>query len=81
MHIILILLFLFLFFVFIVPTLILSLIAKIIAFFGRGTKRANRSDNDAFRQDAAGGSSRKKVQNKKIFDKDEGEYVDFEEIK
>ena len=74
-----------LFLVIIVPSLLLSIIARIIAFFNFGSKRRvdrsnEREANGA--HDAHGCKPKdKKKDHKKIFDKDEGEYVDCEEIK
>ena len=74
-----------LFLVIIVPSLFLSIIARIIAFFNFGSKRRNDRSNEREANgahDAHGYKPKDKKKNhKKIFDKDEGEYVDFEEIK
>ena len=79
MSILLILLLLFLF----VPlTVILSFFARIVSFFGMGKKRRG---NDGYDVGPDRGDARKKSsktgKKKKIFENDEGEYVDFEEIK
>ena len=80
MSIFLILLLLFLF----VPmTVIISFIARIMSFFGSGKRREynNRRDStgpgraDTHRKPSNTGKK------KRIFENDEGEYVDFEEIK
>ena len=81
MHIILILLFLFIFFVFFVPTVIISVISKILSLFGLGQKRRKVSEEHRANDAAVHNISAKNSKNKKIFDKNEGEYVDFEEIK
>ena len=72
---------LFLFFLFLVPTVILSIITRVISIFKTGARR-KKSHDDKQRHDTythTKTSDNKK--GKKIFDKDEGEYVDFEEIK
>ena len=79
MHIILILLFLFLFLVFVVPTFLLSIIARLFGFFS--TKKSVGQENDEPRKTYTHKKSSTNGKNKKIFDKNEGEYVDFEEIK
>lgn len=79
-----------LFFIFIVllmlPALVLSLISNLLSLFGfkkRNVKQSNGnagwsgSENADRTKGANGNRSRKQ----KMFDKDEGEYVDFEEIK
>ena len=76
-----------LFLVILVPSLLLSIIARIIAFFNFGSKRRNehaeRNERETYGANDARGyrPKDKKKNHKKIFDKDEGEYVDFEEIK
>ena len=76
-----------LFLVIIVPSLLLSVVARIIAFFNFGSKkrteRAERNEHETHGTNDARGyrPKDKKKNHKKIFDKDEGEYVDFEEIK
>ena len=79
MHIIIILLFLFLFFVLVLPTFLLSVIARLFGFFG--TKKSTRRENEEPRKNECHKKPSMNGKNKKIFDKNEGEYVDFEEIK
>lgn len=70
-----------LFLVIIVPSLLLSLVARVIAFFKFGAnKRVEREEGAAHEPHDDRPSGKRKGQ-KKIFDKNEGEYVDFEEIK
>ena len=75
-----IILFVFLFLLIFVPTLFLSIIARILSFFGFGSKKEHLREKGEARnahtrkKDAATGK------NRRIFDKNEGEYVDFEEI-
>ena len=70
-----------LFFIFFVPTLLFSIIAKILSLFGGGTRKKSVDDKQEFHGTSYTHSkSSKKEKNKKIFDKNEGEYVDFEEI-
>ena len=69
-----------LFLVVIVPSLLLSLVARIIAFFKFGAnKRVEREEGAAHEPHDDRRAGKQKRQ--KIFDKNEGEYVDFEEIK
>lgn len=82
-----------LFLVIFIPSLLLTVIARIVSFFSFGSKKRSERDGAAERNthrtyqsrdahDAHAHSQRgKKKQHKKIFGKDEGEYVDFEEIK
>ncbi len=70
-----------LFLVVIVPSLLLSLVARIIAFFKFGSNRRAEREEDAVRKPHDDRPSGKRKGQKKIFDKNEGEYVDFEEIK
>lgn len=84
MYILFILLLLFIFFVFLLPTLILSVIARVLALFGFASRKKTpkKQSNVNFDDDkAAGHKPSGTVGGKKIFDKSEGEYVDFEEIK
>lgn len=69
-----------LFLVIIVPSLLLSLVARIIAFFKFGSNRRVEREEDAAHKPHDERPSRKR-KGQKIFDKNEGEYVDFEEIK
>ena len=70
----------FLFLLVFVPTFFLSIIARVLSFFGLGAKKENRQGKD----ESHNAHTRKKdtgtAKSKKIFDKNEGEYVDFEEI-
>ena len=72
-------------FVFLVPTLIVSIIARIAALFGFGRRNgAQQQGGPSSAEETRGsGGARwgKNKTKKKIFPKDEGEYVDFEEIK
>lgn len=70
-----------LFLVIIVPSLLLSLIARIIAFFKFGANRRVEREEDAAHEPHDDRRAGKQKRQKKIFDKNEGEYVDFEEIK
>ena len=85
-----------LFLVIFIPSLLLTVIARIVSFFSFGSKRRAGRDEAAERNahqshqtyqshDAHDAYSRshngKKRGHKKVFDKNEGEYVDFEEIK
>ena len=67
--------------VIIVPSLLLSLIARIVAFFKFGSNRRVEREEDAAHEQHDDRPSGKQKRQKKIFDKNEGEYVDFEEIK
>ena len=70
-----------LFLVILVPSLLLTVIARIIAFFNFGAKRhVNRQERETHEAPGYKPTDKKKT-HKKIFDKNEGEYVDFEEIK
>ena len=70
-----------LFLVILVPSLLLTVIARIIAFFNFGAKkRANHQERETYEAPGYKPTDKKK-NHKKIFDKNEGEYVDFEEIK
>ena len=70
-----------------IPTIILSFVMKVASLFGFGTKRekarphadsGRRNGRDQWNsREAKPDGGKKKV----LFDKDEGEYVDFEEIK
>ena len=70
-----------LFLVIILPSLLLSLIARIVAFFKFGSNRRAEREEGAAHEPHDDRPSRKRKGQKKIFDKNEGEYVDFEEIK
>lgn len=69
------------------PTILLSFVRSILSIFGF-TFKHNRTHKNDTRKDEASYTSYKTndtgIKNrhrKKIFDKNEGEYVDFEEIK
>ena len=70
--------FVFVFIIIFVPSIILTIISKVLAFFGFAPKEKRYYENEAPRKNERHERSSKK--SKKIFDKDEGEYVDFEEI-
>ena len=70
-----------LFLVIIVPSLLLSLIARIMAFFKFGSNRRVEREEGAVHEPHEDRRAGKQKRQKKIFDKNEGEYVDFEEIK
>ena len=72
---------LFLFFLFLVPTVILSIITRVLSIFKPGTKRKKTHDDRGHHDTYTHVKTSDKRKGKKIFDKDEGEYVDFEEIK
>lgn len=69
------------------PTILLSLITSILSFFSfrmrKGTPRNGNSGRNetSYTDNNAKKETRKDGRRKKIFDKDDGEYVDFEEIK
>ena len=74
--------------VFLLPTILLSFISNILSLFGLKMGRNNRNkrtgtkwENTSGHNAEANGTTEKKRTRKKIFDKDDGEYVDFEEIK
>lgn len=87
-YIFVLLIFVALFVILLIPTLIFSAIRtifSIIGFLFGGKKRTTRSGFEKrydFRENNSRGSAADDVQysRKKMFDKDEGEYVDFEEI-
>ena len=70
-------------FLFVPLTVILSFFARIVSFFGMGKKREYNNSHNAAPggRDDAHRKSSKNGKKKKIFENDEGEYVDFEEIK
>ena len=80
-----------LFLVIFVPSLLLSIVARILDIFSFGRKRpVNHSDDEQhYSQQSHNEHGTRDTYNhrgekrrrKKIFDKNEGEYVDFEEIK
>lgn len=88
MSLIFVIVFLALFFLLTIPAIILSLVSRVLSFFGFGKRKNAGSGGYRYRyhwdggaQSSSGKSKEKKETRKKLFDKDEGEYVDFEEIK
>lgn len=81
--------FFFLLIIFIIGLVLLSKVLRTIFGFGRKMTRnatkGNTDRNAAYSEEASQGNAqytqRKGQARKKIFDKDEGEYIDFEEIK
>ena len=70
------------------PTMLLSIVSNILSLFGLKMGRNSRNkrtetkwENTSGHNAEANGTKEKKRTRKKIFDKDDGEYVDFEEIK
>jgi uncharacterized FlgJ-related protein len=70
-----------LFLVILVPSLLLTVVARIIAFFKFGSKKHVEREEGEVHGAHGYRPADKKNERKKIFDKNEGEYVDFEEIK
>ena len=75
-------------FLLLLPTILLSLISSILALFGIKFGRGKKEQKRYTTWNSASSSKEKhddtrtnKDKRKKIFDKDDGEYVDFEEIK
>ena len=91
MSLIFILLFLAIFIIILIPTFLLSVIRTIISMLGflfTGKRRRTtsyRNDSDSYYRNTMGETksrpSSSSAPHKKMFDKNEGEYVDFEEIK
>ena len=84
MHILIIILLI----LFLVPTIILSFVSWVLSLFGfRSRKKCHRTGGGFYYTSNTAHDSRtaeqehKQKEKKKLFDKDEGEYVDFEEIK
>ena len=81
--------FFFLLVIFIIGLVLLSKVLRAIFGFGRkmtGSTAAGRTGRSAaYSEETSQGnaqySQRKRQNRKKIFDEDEGEYIDFEEIK
>lgn len=74
-----------LFFLMLIPTIIVSLISRILSFFGLGKRKSSTwgsydHGGQYSSENASRKSEKKKDGRKRLFDKDEGEYVDFEEI-
>jgi uncharacterized protein YacL len=69
------------------PTILISILKSILSIFGLNVKRNRTQDNTTIKNDTSFTSCKtndvneKKQRRKKIFDKNDGEYVDFEEIK
>ena len=69
------------------PTILISIIKSILSIFGlnvksnRTRKNNTRKNNTSFTNYETNDVDEKKHRRKKIFDKNDGEYVDFEEIK
>ena len=68
---------------FLVPVIIVSLLRGFLTMFGFGIRgknnsKKNRSEGDEGHSDV---KMKRPSSRKKIFDKNEGEYVDFEEMK
>ncbi len=61
--------------------LVVNIVRSLFGFSGRGTKTKSRSRQRYYSQQSSPHTENKPVNRKKIFAKDEGEYVDFEEIK
>ena len=72
-------------FVFLLPSIILSLISAVLSWLGVGRKRGGTgtagNENVGYTHKSEEERKRKNERHKKVFGKDEGEYVDFEEIK
>lgn len=70
------------------PTMLLSLVSGILSLFGLKMGRTDKNKGTRTKWENTSGNKaeaseirEKKRTRKKIFDKDDGEYVDFEEIK
>ena len=75
---------LFFFFIFFLPTLFLSIVARILSIFNFAARRKKMHGKKESHDNTSSNTytkSSKTRNGKKIFEKDEGEYVDFEEIK
>lgn len=70
----------FLFLLVFVPTFFLSVITKVLSFFGFGAKKEDPQGKGEFHNAHTRKKDTGTAKSKKIFDKNEGEYVDFEEI-
>lgn len=74
-------------FLLLLPTILISIVRSILSIFGlnftrRKAHKDNYKKNDTqYTSYETGNQNTKKRPRKKIFDKDDGEYVDFEEIK
>lgn len=82
-----VILFLGLFILLLVPTMILSLIMRVLSSFGIGRKTTNNNQRTGARYQNTekqwhdSPKQQKNDEKKVLFEKNEGEYVDFEEIK
>ena len=82
-----VILFLGLFLLMLIPTMILSLIMRVMSWFGIGRKRNSYSQRTTWQTNETGKQwqenhrQQKTGEKKVLFEKNEGEYVDFEEIK
>ena len=82
-----VILFLGLFLLMLIPTMILSLIMRVMSWLGIGRKRNSYSQrttwqtNETGKQGQESHRQQKTGEKKVLFEKNEGEYVDFEEIK
>ena len=83
MSILFLILVFFLLFILILPSMILSILSRLLSIFGLGRKKNFYEQGTERSGRAADEEKPRKEKNgkKKIFSKDEGEYVDFEEIK
>lgn len=88
MGIILIILFVGLFLVLLLPAILLSLINTVLSWFGLAPRKRRTYYHWTTRDSGAGEEqydrnvkTKTKSERKKLFDKNEGEYVDFEEMK
>lgn len=69
------------------PTILISILKSILSIFGLNFKRNRTRKNSTTKNDASFTNYKTSDANdrgrrrKKIFDKNDGEYVDFEEIK
>lgn len=69
------------------PSIIVSFISSVLSLFGIRKKETQHQRRDNSRYGGSGTESataqktKHYEQRKKVFEKDEGEYVDFEEIK
>jgi hypothetical protein len=71
---------------FLLPSIILSLISTVISWFGflrrkPGNAKSHGDERVRYTRSSGNGAKEGKGKQGKLFDKDEGEYVDFEEIK
>ena len=86
MSILFILFFIAVIFLLLLPTIILSLISTVMSWFGflrrkPGKSKPHGDEHVRYNRGSGNGGKERKGKQGKLFDKDEGEYVDFEEIK